>query len=247
MSDNDFDVENSRNVLDQFDNYESYLDSFVTLNDLNYLGNIEVARQLIELGVNIKTEILSKENFEKKKEFLAEMRKNQFQSKTQKLYFKCVKDSSIYKNDQFLMSIAKREEDIVNGRLLVIIFIRAKIKKENQKFVEISGYIDLAERLKIEDFQQYYERTKILLPKKTDLSYYNWNTGACYINDSKNFKNEENYEKQELMFKNKRDRKNISIASNKVDDENSARLEVTSTIPEYEQIVIFDHFSKKKQ
>ena len=247
MSDQEFDTENDKNILDQFDTYESYLDSFVTLNDLNYLGNIEVARQLIELGVNIKTEILTKELFQKKKEWLIEIRKTRFQTKVQKLCFKCVKDPSVYETDAFLSAIAKREEDIVNGRLLVIVFIRAKIKRENQKLVEISGYIDLAERIKSEDFQAYYERTRILLPRKTDLSYYNWNTGTCYINDSKNFKNEEVYEKQELMFKNKRNRKSLAISSDRTDDENSSRIELTSFIPEYEQIVLFDHFSKRKQ
>lgn len=247
MAENDFDVESMRNFLDQYETYEAYLDSFVTLNDLNYLGNIEVARQLIELGVNIKAEILTKENFLKKKQQLAELRKNQFQTKTQKLHFKCVKDPTVYESDPFLAAIAKREEDIVNGRLLVIIFIRAKIKKDKQKVIEISGYIDLADRLKTEDFVPYYEKHKVLLPRKTDLSYYNWNTGTCYINDSRNFKNEEIYERQELVFKNKRDRKAISIGTERPDDENSSRTEISSSIPEYEQIVIFDHYSKRKQ
>ena len=53
---------------------------------------------------------------------------------------------------------------------------------------EISGYIDYAHRLKTEDFRLYFESKKKLLPKPSDLSYFNWRTNACYANDSPNFK-----------------------------------------------------------
>lgn len=54
--------------------------------------------------------------------------------------------------------------------MTTIIFIRDAKKNKN----EISGYIDLAHRLKTEDFKQYFEGKKVLLPKPSDLSYYNW-------------------------------------------------------------------------
>lgn len=44
---------------------------------------------------------------------------------------------------------------------------------------EISGYIDYAHRLKTENFKVYFEGQKKLLPKMSDLSYYNWHTGEC--------------------------------------------------------------------
>jgi hypothetical protein len=53
---------------------------------------------------------------------------------------------------------------------------------------EISGYIDFSHRLKSEDFKPYFEGKKKLLPKPTDLSYYNWRTNVCIANDSPNFK-----------------------------------------------------------
>jgi hypothetical protein len=56
------------------------------------------------------------------------------------------------------------------------------------KNTEVSGYIDLAHRLKTEDFRPYFEGKKKILPKTTDLSYYNWKTGTCVSNDSPNFK-----------------------------------------------------------
>ena len=74
-----------------------------------------------------------------------------------------------------------------------IIFIRDR----NARGQEISGYIDFAHRLKSEvlivrdavvmetscqndicaqDFGPYFARTKRLLPRPSDLSYYNWET-----------------------------------------------------------------------
>ena len=53
---------------------------------------------------------------------------------------------------------------------------------------EISGYIDYAHRLKTEDFRPIFEGKMKLIPKPSDLSYYNWKTNVCASNDSPNFK-----------------------------------------------------------
>ena len=56
-----------------------------------------------------------------------------------------------------------------------IIFIRDEQIRNGKKY-EISGYIDYGYRLKTENFEQYFLGKRKLLPKKTDLSYYNWET-----------------------------------------------------------------------
>lgn len=75
-----------------------------------------------------------------------------------------------------------------------MLFLWIKRRRENGKMVEISSYIDLLERLKSDSFIHYFNRSKLLLPKKTDLSYYNWNTGLSISNDTKNFKIEADIE-----------------------------------------------------
>lgn len=60
---------------------------------------------------------------------------------------------------------------MLNGKLLTIIFIRIETKNK-----EVSGYIDYAHRLKTEDFRPIFEGTKNLIPRPTDLSFYNWKT-----------------------------------------------------------------------
>jgi Domain of unknown function (DUF4464) len=140
----------------------------------------------------------------------------------------------------FLQELAEREEMVRNGKLTVcnsssafsfsflfyflsspspppplpsftfiyqsIIFIRDK----NNKGQEISGYIDYAHRLKTENFEPYFERKKRLLPRSSDLSFYNWETQTPTSNSTPNFQVIADNETG-LLFKNKRDRKVINV------------------------------------
>lgn len=225
--------------------------------------------------------------------------------------------------DDFLKALADREDQVLNGKLMVIIFIRAikkkpainalkskkkrglhpaarynrrtklaakekreaaedakkddaivsfKIKVDDQETnqskeetidvnleilneenqeqldqgIEISGYIDFAHRLKTEDFTPYFKGEKLFLPKSTDLSYYNWNTGTCISNDSPNFKVDSSSEKQVLLFRNKRDRKVINVHHESRGGDNTERRPFRSLRKEYKQIVIFDHYTRRK-
>ena len=70
------------------------------------------------------------------------------------------------------------------GELLTILFIRTKIpRKSRGRFsavadtsgeIEISGHIDLAQRMKSENIMPYLNGEKRLLPRRGDLTYYNW-------------------------------------------------------------------------
>lgn len=71
----ELELESIQNTLDQFDTYESYLDSYVTQQDIDNLENLDLARKLVELGLNIKTQLLTKEEFEKKKALLEHFRR----------------------------------------------------------------------------------------------------------------------------------------------------------------------------
>ena len=83
-----------------------------------------------------------------------------------------------------------------------------------------------------------------MVPKPTDLSYYNWKTGVCANNDSPNFKVDASSGEAGLLFRNKRDRKVINVNPNAEKDENVERYEVES--PDYTQIVLYDHQTRKK-
>lgn len=110
--------------------------------------------------------------------------------------------------DNFLIELAKREEPNRTGKMTSIIFIRDK----NSRGQEISGYIDYAHRLKTDDFSAYFNGKK-LLPKPTDLSFYNWENQMIVSNNTPNYQVISESVKG-LLFKNKRDRKLVNVDPN---------------------------------
>lgn len=239
MNPDNFEGEFYDTSLDQFETYEDYLDKHITEVDLQYLEDQDLARQLVEVGFHAKTEILTREQFYQKKKAAEEARLNKNKDKTKTLAHTEIPPEK-WKDDPFLKALAEREENVLNGRLLVIVFIR-----DYHKNHEISGYIDLAHRLKTEDFKPYFERKKKLLPKPTDLSYYNWVTGVCVSNDSPNFKVDASSGQQGLLFRNKRDRKTINVDPKKTNEENTIRVDDLVS-KDYEQIVFYDHWTRRK-
>ena len=60
-------------------------------------------------------------------------------------------------NNKFLDALAKRERSLKNGRMTTILFIRCA---GNHGKNEVSGYIDLADRMKKEDFKPIFMKKK---------------------------------------------------------------------------------------
>lgn len=105
-----------------------------------------------------------------------------------------------------LQALASREELVRTGKLTTIVFIRDK----NGKNQEVSGYIDLAHRMRTEDFTPVFECKKRLLPKPSDLSYFNWETNVSTSNSTPHYQVIAD-SAQGLLFKNKRDRKIVNV------------------------------------
>ena len=53
--------------------------------------------------------------------------------------------------------------------------------------MEISGHIDLDMRMKTENILPYINGEARMVPKKTDLTYYNWDRGTAAYNSTSNF------------------------------------------------------------
>ncbi|XP_067935540.1 cilia- and flagella-associated protein 299-like [Watersipora subatra] len=221
------------NVITEFENYEQFLDSQITALDLFYLEDEELARQLVELGYRGSGEVLKREEFEARKQ-QAEASRLAQRNKTKQLAHQG-KDIK----DPFLKALANREESNRSGKMTTIVFIRDK----NSRGQEISGYIDYAHRLKTEDFEQYFNGKKRLLPKPSDLSFYNWETQTSTSNPTPNYQViAENA--SGLLFKNKRDRKILNVDPKSSPGDNSTRVVLDS--PKYIQIVIYDHITRRK-
>lgn len=74
----------------------------------------------------------------------------------------------------------------------------------------MSGYIDYAHRLKTEDFEPYFSGKKKLLPRPSDLSFYNWENQMIASNNTPNYQFIAESIKG-ILFKNKRDRKILNV------------------------------------
>ena len=237
--DKDYEKEGGDNSLDKFESYEEYLNSHITDIDNYYLEDEELARQLVELGIQGKGEILNKEEFVKRKKD-NEIAKKAKQENVPKKLASAEKDLTNYR---FLQELANREEQVRNGRLTTIIFIRDIIYKGSKKR-EISGYIDYHHRLKTENFEDYFLRRKKLLPTSQDLSYYYWDGQKTNITESPNFR-VDTYSESGLQFKNKRDRKIINVDPDaESPGDNTKRFEIETD--EYAQVVIYDHYTRRK-
>eukprot|EP00833_Pecoramyces_ruminatium_P015889 jgi/Orpsp1_1/1189921/evm.model.d7180000075465.2 len=232
---NDMNNNAGDSTIAEYATYEDYLDSQITPLDMYYLEDKELARQLVELGYRGSGEPLKREEFTSKKK-AAEMFRLSKHNATKVL---CSQDKDLT-GFPFLKALAEREEANRNGKLMSIIFIRT----HNSKGQEISGYIDYAHRLKIESFEQYFSRKKTLLPRPSDMSFYNWETQTCTCNATPNFQVISDNESG-LLFKNKRDRKIINVDPKELKPgDNSTRTEIPTH--EYIQVVIYDHFTRRK-
>ncbi|KAK1174302.1 hypothetical protein AOXY_G1778 [Acipenser oxyrinchus oxyrinchus] len=222
------------NIVTEFNTYEDFLDSQITSLDLYYLEDEELARQLVELGYRGSGEVLKREEFESRK---AAAEASRLSKRSQQ---KTLASAGKELKDNFLKALAQREEANRSGKMTSIIFIRDR----NSHGQEISGYIDYAHRLKTEEFEPYFNGKKRLLPRPTDLSFYNWETQVSTSNPSPNYQViAEN--SSGLLFKNKRDRKILNVDPKASPGDNSTRTPPIQTSL-YIQAVIYDHITRRK-
>lgn len=221
-----------KSVLD-FQSYEDYLDQQVTNEDLFYLEDPDNARQIVELGYKGK-DFMSREEFDAARKAASEG-----PLKRKKSLEAVCSVGKRFDDNPFLYALAKREELVRNGKLSTIIFIRDVVKGH-----EVSGFIDYGHRLKTEDFEDYFNRKKKLVPKRSDLSYYNWKTHTLYYNNSSTFQVLADNE-MGLLFKHKRDRKTINVDPKAPTPGDNSNRTVLQT-DEYTQVTIYDHVTRRK-
>uniref|UniRef100_A0A671L5S9 Cilia- and flagella-associated protein 299 n=1 Tax=Sinocyclocheilus anshuiensis TaxID=1608454 RepID=A0A671L5S9_9TELE len=192
----------------------SFNHSQLSRSVLLLLQDQELARQLVELGH--KGSSLEREEFETRKAAAEASRlASGSQQKGQILHQYVTLRTCIFQKlastgkelkDNFLRALAEWEEANRSGKMTSIIFIRDR----NSHGQEISGYIDYSHRLKFEDFEPYFSGKKRLMPKATDLSFYNWGTQVAKHNASSNYEViTEN--SSGLLFRCKNDRKILNV------------------------------------
>ena len=181
--------------------YAEYLDRYVTEEDLMYLEDAELARKVKELYNPQKGEIRNEADFYRKRKELDQKYKEE--DEKEQLQFS---QDMRYAKGSFLELLQERENDVRNGTKFTIIFIRYKDKKGK----ETSAYIDYRDRLKDEEMGAVFKGGLPLMPKSTDLSFYNWNIQKVNSLDS-SFYRVDAGPKERLCFKNNTDRKVINV------------------------------------
>ncbi|EPY24165.1 hypothetical protein STCU_02937 [Strigomonas culicis] len=222
-----------RNILD-FESYEEYLDQQVTGEDLFFLEDQDAARRIVELGYKGK-DLLSREEFEAARQLaLAGPLKRRESAEI------ICSAGRTFEDDSLLAALAKREELVRTGKLATIIFIRDYVRGQ-----EVSAYIDYGHRLQSENFDDYFSGRRRLLPKRSDLSYYNWKTHSLFYNNSATFQVLADSENG-LLMKHKRDRKTINVDPKvPTPGDNSSRTELKKCT-EYVQVTLYDHVTRRK-
>lgn len=111
-----------------------------------------------------------------------------------------------FEEGSFLWHLQQREHDVRSNIKSTIIYIRYR----EQTGKEISGYIDYRDRLQNDNFEDIFNEKKDLVPRLTDLSYYNWTLGKISSVDSAYYKVDAG-PKERLSFRNNTDRKIINV------------------------------------
>ncbi|CAG5134752.1 unnamed protein product [Candidula unifasciata] len=211
--------------------YEDFLSSQVTQRDMNYLEDINLARKIVEFGYRGSREGFSLERFMAVKAEL-EQRKS--------IYNKTILSAGRTFEEPMLRALQMREESNRTRKNASIIFVR----DINECGQEVSSYMDYSHRLATEDFRLIFDGKKKLVPKTTDLSFFNWETQNVASKSSPNY---EIIAKSPsgMLFKNKRDGKIINpdpfIGS---PGDNSSRTVVPTTT--YISVIVFDHYNRRK-
>jgi hypothetical protein len=223
-------------IVARFETYEEYLDSKITQEHLYYLGSRDVARQLFELGCVGGSEVMDRKKFEQKKRDLAEQKNIKRSAQVPLTHVGC--DLSF---SPLMAKLAEIEDEVRNGQKTALIFLRGP----NAAGQEVSAYIDFADRLRSEDWRNYFQKRKLLKPKTTDMSFYNWKTRTIHRNESTSFQAKADNDSG-IIISNTRDSKQFSLdpadAANPGD--NTVRYDIED--PNYEHVVLYVHSSRRK-
>ncbi|KAI7836473.1 hypothetical protein COHA_009690 [Chlorella ohadii] len=113
-------------LLDRFDSYDAYLQSFVTEADLRYLPDAATARRVVELGyLHGNGELLRREEWEAGKAALAAQRYAEAHPRPKAL-LSAGRDLS---DHPLLRALAERELPVRRGSLATIVFLRDRNAK----------------------------------------------------------------------------------------------------------------------
>jgi hypothetical protein len=216
--------------------YAEYLDAQVTEQDIAYLGDEAMARSLMELGHRGGggSGLLKRADFEARTAAAASAAAAAARG-GEAAPRPLASAGAALAGRPFLQALAAREAALRARALASVAFLRAR----NARGQEVSGYVDLAHRLDTDDAEAYFSGAATLLPRPSDLSFYNADAGAA-SGVSSPFWAVLVSDDGVLSLKNKRDRKALHLDPAAPPGDNTTRTAVAHD-RDYLQAIIFDH------
>ncbi|EDW03897.1 cilia- and flagella-associated protein 299 [Drosophila grimshawi] len=175
-------------ALLDYNSYEEYLDHFISINDVRYLGNWALSRQLIQnaCGKSCMGRLLSRS------EFVEQRKKAEVALDPHSISDFPLFGASYNGNDEVLQQFAQREHKLLNKQISTIIFLLMR----SAKGLEISGFIDLEHSLRESRYKTsghyvnwpaIFEGKARLMPRPHHLSYFDWKKNMVRCNNTPNF------------------------------------------------------------
>ncbi|KAH8377642.1 hypothetical protein KR093_006403 [Drosophila rubida] len=168
----------------RFESYAEYLQSFQYVEDHRYIGNLTAINKLVRLGYRNTGRVYTEEEFDKNK-------LKSFELINPKIVVRDLSDKWITMNDPGLRALAERERPNLLKKLSTIIFICARMPSG----FDVSSYMDYAMNLRhfemdvrgAPNWNKIFNGTQKLMPKPSDLSYYDMRKKLVTHNDSDNY------------------------------------------------------------
>nr|NP_608686.1 uncharacterized protein Dmel_CG3528 [Drosophila melanogaster]AAF51245.1 uncharacterized protein Dmel_CG3528 [Drosophila melanogaster] len=231
--------------LINFNHYQDYVDSFITIQDTRYLGNKEIQRNLIQnaCGKNCLGNLLTREQFYQRKE------KELVLLKPRGLRGLQLFGDYLNNKDEVLQQFANREKKLLEKQISTVVYLVMRSKKG----LEISSFLDLEQSLRESRFENstscvdwraiFEGRTK-LRPSNLHLSYFDWHQNRVSFNNSDNFR-VLNKRPHSLLLKHVGDHK-IFCVNASCDCEHSKNVSrKTYFSPIYGYVIFFDHIIRR--
>lgn len=245
--------------LSAFGTHEDYLDSMVGEDEHRYIRHVKSARKLGVLKSNV-AKVYTSDEFDKIKFQIAEELNPKVLSNP--LYGKYFQGG-----DEVLQALADREHMNIIRRLSVIDHIPYGIPYTISYHIisfhclqtiillqfrqangfDISGYVDFEQSLQhctgrvhgYSDWQAIFQGRKLLKPKPTDLSFYDWHRKKCEYTDSANWRSITYF--GDLKFLHKGDLRIIPVT----DKPSKFQKNVVRTLvrsKNYGTVILYDHY-----
>ncbi|KAH8418869.1 hypothetical protein KR222_007240 [Zaprionus bogoriensis] len=220
----------------KYETYAQYVKSFIRAEDYRYFSNFNSLQKLVKLGYRCSAKVYEEDEFIDTRAKIYDYFNPKITSRV--LYSKYLKG-----NDAALQGLADREEANLLLKLSTIIFLQVRMSSG----FDISGYIDYEKSLRDcsqkkpehTRWKDVFEGRVLLRPKPTDLSYYDWHSGAVFSTDSDNWQTVAG--SKNLIFMNKADHKLVPVTENvKKHSENVQRTMVLSEL--YGHMIFYDHY-----